>query len=351
MASIKITKTNSSRLGQTDFSQLKFGNTFSDHMLVVDYENNQWHTPEIVPYQNFSFSPALASIHYGISVFEGLKAYRWKDGSIYMFRPEMHAKRLNLSGARICIPQISEEVFLDGIKELVKLDKGWIPESQGSSLYIRPTLMSTDEFLGVAPSKTFKFFVITCPVSSYYDGMVKLKVETKYSRATAGGTGYIKMGGNYAASLLPTQGAIEEGFDQILWTDCKEHKYIEEVGTMNIVFQIGDTIVTPKSDTILESITRLSVMSLAEKWGLKTEHRQVSVREIFDAYENGLLKDAFGTGTAATITHVSELVHEGKKILLPPKEERDFSNKAGDYLNNLKYGKTKDYMNWMVKVL
>ncbi|MCP4520247.1 MAG: branched-chain amino acid aminotransferase [Cytophagales bacterium] len=349
---IQINKTENSRIGEIDFNNLAFGRTFSDHMFVVDYENGEWGTPQIIPFQNLSFSPALISLHYGQTVFEGLKAFRDKDGVVSAFRPEEHAIRINKSAERLCLPTIPEDLFLEGLYKLLEVDNEWVPKQEGCSLYIRPLLFASEEFLGVSPTPSkCKFVIFASPVGSYYSGAIKVLVETEYVRAAEGGIGFAKAGGNYAASLLPTKQAVEKGYQQLLWTDAKEHKYIEEAGTMNIMFQIGDTLVTPATSTsILSGITRKSVVALAKKWGYKIEERKVSVDELVEAHKQGLLKDAFGTGTAATITQISHIGYNGVDYELPPVEGREFSNRASDYLQKLKDGQEEDYMNWMVKL-
>ncbi len=348
---IEINKIENSRISEIDFNNLSFGKTFSDHMFVVDYEEGQWINPQIIPFQNLSFTPALVSLHYGQTIFEGLKAYKSKEGQISVFRPEEHAIRLNKSAERLCMPTIPENLFLEGLYKLLELDNEWIPAQDGCSLYIRPLMFATEEILGVSPANKCKFIIFSSPVASYYSGSVKVLVETEYVRAAEGGVGFAKMGGNYAGALLPTKHALEKGYQQLLWTDAKENKYIEEAGTMNVMFQIGDTIVTPTaSSSILSGITRKSVIALAHKWGYKLEERKISIEELVEAHKNGELKDAFGTGTAATLTHISHIGYNGVDYELPAVVERDFSNKASEYLQNLKQGKAEDYMNWMVNI-
>lgn len=348
---IAINKIEKSRISEIDFDNLTFGRSFSDHMFIVDFEDNEWKNPQIIPFQNLSFNPALVSLHYGQTIFEGLKAFKTEDGKVSVFRPNEHAVRLNKSAERLCMPTIPENLFLEGLYKLLEVDSAWIPNKKGCSLYIRPMMFATEEILGVSPSTKCKFIIFTSPVASYYSGTVKVLVENEYVRSAEGGVGFAKMGGNYAGSLLPTKKALEKGYQQLLWTDAKEHKYIEESGTMNVMFQIGDTLVTPStSSSILAGITRKSVIALAKKWGYKIEERKISVDELAEAHSKGLLKDAFGTGTAATITQISHIGYQGKDLELPAVEERDFSNKASEYLQKLKMGETEDYMNWMVHI-
>jgi len=348
---IPITKTTKSRISETDFSHLEFGTVMADHMYVVDYNNSKWHDQRIVPFGNMSMSPAGAVLHYGQTVFEGMKAYRADNGDILIFRPDAHLKRLNKSSERLCIPAIDEETFMKGLTELVKLDQNWIPDLEGCSLYIRPFVYGSDEFIGVKPSASYRFIIFTCPVSGYYKGTVKVIIETEYVRAAEGGIGFAKAGGNYAASLLPAKKAAEKGYHQLLWTDSKEHKYFEESGTMNVMFVIGDTLVTPPvSTSILSGITRDSILTIAREWGVKVEERRVSVEEVIKAAENGTLKDAFGTGTAATITHIGAIHHNGKDYVLPEESTRELSNKLNKEILDIKHGVVPDRHGWVYRI-
>ncbi len=349
---IKITRTNQPKLNETDFDNLVFGKTHSDHMFVMDYIDGQWSIPEIIPYQPFSYEPNLAVFHYGQSVFEGLKAYKFPEtGAIKLFRPEEHIRRFNISAERLCMPVVDENIFLEALKQLITVDKDWVSDKEGNSLYIRPFMFATDESLGVIPSKSYKFIIFTSPASVYYADSVRLKIETEFVRAAEGGIGFAKSGGNYAASLLPAKKALEEGYTQVLWTDSKEHKYIEEAGTMNVVFQIEGILVTPKlSTSILDGITRKSVIALAKKWGYKIEERKIAVQEVLTAIQEGRLDGAFGTGTAVTIHEIVTIGENGKDYDLPPVEGREFSKRVSEYLYKLKLGQVEDDMNWMVTV-
>lgn len=348
---ISLEKTAKSRIDEVDFDNLVFGKTFSDHMFVVEYEDGKWGEPCIKPFQSLSFNPSMATLHYGQAVFEGLKAYKNKEGELLVFRPEQHAKRFNESAKRVCVPEVPEEIFLEGLSSLLEIDKQWVPQEEGSSLYIRPVAFATDEALGVAPCKKYSFIIFTSPVSSYYEGAVKVVIEKEYVRAAEGGTGYAKTAGNYAASLYPALEAQKKGYDQLIWTDAKEHKYIEEAGTMNVMFEIGGKIITPEtSSSILSGITRKSVIALAKHWGVEVEERRISIEEIVKAHKNGTLTDVFGTGTAATISHISLIGLDGEDMHLPQVSERGFSNKAKDYLSNLKIGEAEDFMSWMKKI-
>ncbi len=347
---IDIHQIQQSRKDSVDWDNLPFGRVFSDHMLVIDYVDGAWGKPVIEPFENLSLSPATSVLHYGQTVFEGMKAYRNDNDEVFLFRADQNAKRFNQSAIRMCMPTIPEDVFVQFVQTLVDLDREWIPTNEGYSMYIRPFMIATDPYVGIRPSATYKFMIFTCPVGAYYTEPVRVKIETKYTRAAHGGTGFAKAGGNYAASLYPAKLAAEQGYQQLIWTDAQEHKYVEEAGTMNVVFQIGDTIVTPKSsDTILDGITRKSVMEIARDWGYKTEERKISVKEVIDAIESGELKDAFGAGTAATIAPIKTINFEGRDYELPEVAERKFSNEVLDYLNRYKHGETEDKFNWLIK--
>lgn len=344
--SIRVEPTQSSRLSQVDFNNLKFGQIMSDHMLVAEYDNGRWEDVSIVPYGDLIISPSMSALHYGQAIFEGIKAYKFEDGTVSIFRPDKNWERFNRSAARLQMPEVPEEIFLGGLKKLLDIDRDWVPSKEGTSLYIRPFMFATEAALGVHPSASYKFVIITCPVGAYYSKPISLKVETHYTRAAEGGVGFSKNAGNYALSLYPTQIANDEGYDQIMWTDAKEHKYIEEAGTANLIFRIGDAIITPHGDTILHGVTRRTIMELAEKWGYKAEQRKVSVKELIDGIEAGVVSEAFAAGTAATITHIDRIGFEGKDYTLPPVEGREFSNKVLDYLNQLRYGKIEDPFGW-----
>lgn len=352
ISNIKINRVAESRISQVDFSNLPFGRVFSDHMLTMDYKDGQWHTPEIVPFESFKMHPASSVIHYGQSIFEGLKAYRMDNGEIAIFRPNENAKRFKESAERLCMPVIPEDLFVKMIAELVKLDQQWIPNAPDSALYLRPYLFATDEFIGIKPSDNYKFMIFTCPVGQYYAEPLRVKIEEYYTRAAQGGVGRAKTAGNYAASLYPARRAQKEGYHQLIWTDAIEHKYIEESGTMNIVFVINGKIISPSedSDTILRGITKRSVLDLARDWGYDVEERRVSVDEIIAAIKDGSLQEAFGAGTAATIAHIDILNHQGTDYKLPAIETREFSNRVYKELNEIKCGKAEDKFNWIERV-
>ena len=348
--SFRVEPTNTSRLSQVDFNNLKFGQIMSDHMLVAEYNNGKWEDVSIVPYGDLTISPSMSALHYGQSIFEGIKAYKFADGTVSIFRGDKNWERFNKSAFRLQMPEVPEEIFLGGLKQLLDLDRNWVPSVEGTSLYIRPFMFATESALGVHPSISYKFVIITCPVGAYYSKPISLKVETHYTRAAEGGVGFSKNAGNYALSLYPTQLANDEGYDQIMWTDALEHKYIEEAGTANLIFRIGDTIITPHGDTILHGVTRRTIMQLAEEWGYKAEQRRVSVQELIDGIKAGQVSEAFAAGTAATITHIDRIGFEGTDYTLPPVEGREFSNKVLDYLNQLRYGKIADPFGWNITV-
>lgn len=343
---IQVQPTSQSRISEVDFDNLHFGQIMSDHMLVAEYSNKAWQEVKIVPYGNLSISPAMSAIHYGQSIFEGIKGYKFEDGTVSIFRPDQNWARFNRSARRLEMPEVPEEIFIGGLNKLLDIDRDWVPHKKGCSLYIRPFMFATEAALGVHPSISYKFIIITSPVGAYYSKPLKLKVETHYTRAAEGGVGFSKNAGNYALSLYPTQLANDEGFDQIMWTDAKEHKYIEEAGTANLIFRIGDSIITPHGDTILHGITRKTIIELADKWGYKTEQRKVSVQELLDGIQAGTVKEAFAAGTAATITPISTIGLDGKLYELPPVEGREFSERVLTYLDDLRYGKTKDTFGW-----
>lgn len=348
---IQIQKTQSSKLSEIDFDNLAFGKTFSDHMFVADYKNGEWQDLTIMPYQDLAISPANASLHYAQSIFEGLKAHRNEAGEILIFRPEANAQRLIKSAERMCMPPVPEELFLESIDALINLDQEWVPNKPGTSLYIRPFQFADDPFIGVRPSETYKFIVITGPVGVYYSEPVRVKIETDFTRAAKGGVGFAKTAGNYAASLYPAKKAQEQGYHQLVWTDGKNHEYIEESGTMNIMFVINDTLVTPPtSDSILPGITRESALILAKEWGMNVEERPIKVAELIEAIENGSLTEAFGIGTAATISHIQTIGYEGTDYELSPVESRPVSNKIMDTLNAIKVGQVEDQHGWIRKV-
>lgn len=349
---IQINKVSSSRLTKTDFNNLAFGQSISDHMFIADYRDGQWYDPRIEPYAPLSLNPANATLHYGQSVFEGLKAYKNDIGEILVFRPDANFQRLNESAVRMCIPEIPEEIFMEGLRRLLDIDREWIPERAGCSLYIRPFIFATDDYLGIRPSSKYKFMIFTCPVGHYYAKPVAVKVETKFTRAIEGGTGSAKAAGNYAGSLYPALLAQREGYDQLLWTDGKTHQYIEESGTMNVMFIIDGKLITAPTSTgtILKGITRDSVLTLAKEMGIPVNESFLSVDDLEKALVEGTLEEAFGTGTAATVAHINRIHIKGKDYDLPEKKEDAFSNQVLKILDAIKYGREEDEHNWIMKI-
>jgi len=348
-SSIQLTK--NSRLPQVNWENLPFGRLFSDHMFCMDFNDGSWSDPKIIPYGDIKLSPASSALHYGQSCFEGMKAHRNINGEIVLFRPYENAKRFNSSNTRMCIPEINENIFVKSILELIAIDKKWVPENLEHSLYIRPFIFATDPYIGIKPSDSYRFMIFTCPVGSYYTDPVSVKVETHYSRAVQGGTGFAKAAGNYAAALYPAMLAAKEGYRQLIWTDANEHKYIEEAGTMNVMFVINDILITPfTGDTILNGITRKSVVEIANDWGIEVQERKIEVNEIFEALKNGTLTEAFGAGTAATIAPISSIAINGDNYKIPESKDHHFHSKVLKYLSEYKMGKHPDKFNWIVKV-
>jgi branched-chain amino acid aminotransferase len=339
-----------SRINEIDFDNLSFGRSFADHMLIAEYANGAWQSVSIQPYGPLTYQPAMMSLHYGQSIFEGMKAYRSKNDEILVFRPEENLKRFNKSALRMCMPEVPEEIFLGGLKQLLELDKQWVPDKEGCSLYIRPFMFATDEYVGVTPSNTYKFIIFNCPVGSYYSKPLKVRVETQYIRAAKGGVGFAKNAGNYGGSLYPTQLANKDGYDQIIWTDAATHQYVEEAGTMNLMFIINGVLVTaPTGDTILDGVTRKSVLQIAKDWGMKVEERQLSIKELVDGILNGSVTEAFGAGTAAVIAPIQTIGFEGKDYELAPRTDSDFSAKVFKEINQIRLGEIPDTRNWIWK--
>jgi branched-chain amino acid aminotransferase len=344
---IKISKTTNSRLAQTDFNNLPFGRTFSDHMLVADYEDGEWKNFEILPYGPIEMSPAISALHYGQSFFEGLKAYKHADGQVSIFRPDANAGRFNKSAERLCMPPLPEELFVQSLATLVDLDRDWVPAKANHSLYIRPFMFATDPYLGVTPSKTYKFVVLTGPTGPYFSKPLRVKFETYYTRAAEGGFGYAKAAGNYGGAMLPARKAVEEGFDQLIWTDAKEHLYAEEMGSANIMFVIDGKLITPSTrDSILDGITRKTILALARDWGMPVEERRIAIAEIIEAAQNGTLQDAFGAGTAAVVAPVGSMNYNGEEFTLSDPTTREFAQKILKTLDAIRYGDAEDPHGW-----
>jgi len=338
-----------------DESQLGFGDIFTDHIFIANYESGRgWFDPRIEPYGDIHLDPAAMGLHYGQEIFEGLKAYRGKDNGIYLFRARDNCARLNRSAARLCMPEVDLDLFMEGMTKLILLDKEWVPRTEGTSLYIRPTMLATEPHLGVRPSRTYIFYIIIGPVGAYYkEGLnpVKIYVEDQYIRAALGGTGEAKTAGNYAASLLATELAMKKGFTQVLWLDAVEKKYVEEVGTMNMFFVIGDEIITaPLNGSILPGITRDSVIHILKDWGLTVSERSLSIDEVISAAESENLKEAFGSGTAAVISPVGQITFKGKDYVVAGGKMGDLSLRLYDEITALQYAGKPDPYGWVERI-
>ena len=348
---IQTTKVNKSRLPEIDFDKIPFGKTFSDHMFSADYINGEWTNLQIIPFAPLTISPVNLALHYGQSIFEGMKASKMNDGTPILIRPELHAQRMNASAHRMCMPEIPEDLFLQALHELIALDSGWIPRKKGSALYLRPLMFAMDEKLGVAVSETYKFLIITGPVGLYYPKPVKLYADTHYIRAAHGGVGEAKTAGNYAASLYPAKEAMKKGYDQILWLDAKEFKYVQEVGTMNIFFVIDGKVITPETNgTILKGITRKMIIHILKDRGIEVEERLVSIHEIVEAHMDGRLQETFGAGTAAVISNVELIGYDGVDYKLPPIETHKIAAMLKNEINGMRTGEVKDKYGWIVPV-
>ena len=355
MLDIKITKTTEPKQKPAAGQKLGFGKIFTDHMFVMNYtEGKGWHDPRIEPFHNISLSPAAMVYHYGQEMFEGLKAYKGDGGKVFLFRPDMNAKRTNNTNDRLVIPQLPIEDFVQAVSAVVDVDRDWIPTEPGTSLYIRPFIIATDEFLGVAPSKTYLFMVILSPSGAYYESglaPVGIWIEDEYVRAVRGGIGFAKTGGNYAASLIAQQKAHDAGYSQVLWLDGVERKYIEEVGAMNIFFKIAGKVVTPAlSGSILPGITRDSTIQLCKSWGYEVEERKISAEELLQAQKNGTLEEVFGTGTAAVISPVGKLRYQDEVMTIANGETGPLSMKLYETITGIQTGKLPDTLGWRVQV-
>ena len=338
-----------------DESSLGFGTKFTDYMFVMDYNPEKgWHAARIEPYGPMEMEPSTMVLHYGQAIFEGMKAYRTASGAIQLFRPQENIKRLNRSGQRLCMPALDEEFVLRALTELLKLEKGWVPGAPGTSLYIRPTIIATDPYIGLRASHTYRFFIILSPVGAYYpEGFnpVKIWVTSQYVRAVRGGVGEAKTAGNYAASLYATELAHKEGYTQVMWLDGVELKYVEEVGSMNIFFKLGDELVTPMlNGSILSGVTRDSVISLAESWGTKVTQRKISIDEIYAAHARGELKEVFGSGTAAVISPVGHIKYDGREITIGDGGVGPFSARLFKELMDIQYGRAADPFGWVMSL-
>jgi len=378
---IPVQRAYPSRLHEVDWENLEFGKYFTDHMLICDYEDGQWKEPQIIPFGDFRLSPVALALHYGQTIFEGMKAFRMDvrptgpskniprspertnvcpsddeppvrpgDGSINIFRPEKHYDRMVLTCERMCMPAVPREVFIEGLHQLIDLDRNWVPGEEGSALYIRPFMIATEARLRVKVSESYRFAIVASPTGNYFQQPVRVKVERDFVRAARGGTGYAKCGGNYGASMYPTQKAKEEGYDQVLWTDGQTHRYIEESGAMNVFFVLDGTLVTPPlSDSILDGVTRDSLLKLAQRDGIPIAERPVDVEELKEAFKKGTITEAFGAGTAAVISPIGVIGIDGNDYTLPASgtgSARSIGAQLKDALDNIRYGREADTEEW-----
>ncbi|MEO1021191.1 MAG: branched-chain amino acid aminotransferase [Bacteroidota bacterium] len=348
---LSIQKTEYSRVHEVDFDHLVFGRKFGDHMFQMMYDDGAWQTPEIVPFGPIPVTPAMNALHYGQSIFEGMKAFYVNENTIHIFRPEAHHERFNNTARRMCIPEHDYDVFITALEELIRLDHAWVPKKPGTALYLRPFIFAAEEYLAARISDVYRFHIITSPVGQYYkEGFnpVKLATPNGYVRAVDGGTGEAKTSGNYAASFLPAREAQANGYTQVLWLDAKEHRYIEEVGTMNIHFVINGTLITPElTGSILPGVTRRSVVSLAEAWGMPVEERRISIEEVFEASASGTLEEVFGSGTAAVISPVGTIAHKGEEISIGNGTIGPLAKRMYDEITGLQYGTVEDTHGWI----
>jgi branched-chain amino acid aminotransferase len=349
-SNIEIKHIEKSKIASVDFNNLPFGSVFSDHMLTCTFKDGKWQEPIITPFEPISLDPSAKIFHYGQSIFEGMKAYKDAEGTTLLFRPLENCKRLNKSAERLVIPQIPEEIFMSGLKALLKVDEAWIPTNEGSSLYIRPFMFASGNGFHASPADEYKFMICTAPSGAYFAGKVKVLIEEKYARAANGGVGFAKAGGNYAAQFYPTQLAIEKGYNQVIWTDDNTHEYIEEAGAMNIFVRINDTLITsPTNDRILDGITRKSIIKIAENLKIDVEVRKISVSEVIAAAQSGSLKEMFGTGTAAVISPISGFGYQEKDYDLP-ELDKPFAALLKKTITDIQTNKTEDPYGWRMKL-
>lgn len=346
---IKITKTTNSIFDKIDFNNLAFGKDFTDHMFIADYSDGEWKDARIEPFHNFSVHPATSFIHYGQAIFEGLKASKNKKGETIVFRPDMNIKRMNISARRMAMAEFPEDLFLDAVDQLLTVDEKFIPTKDGSSMYIRPFCFATEEVVKIKRSSNYKFVIILSPVGSYYHDSVKVYASEKFVRAFPGGTGFTKSAGNYGGAIQPVEEINAMGYDQILWLDGVEKKYVQEIGTMNFAVVINGKVLTAdlEQGTILPGITRDTTLTLLKEWGIPFEERPVSIDEIIEAHKNGTLEDAFGMGTAAAITYIDEIGYRDMKLKLPPLEKRTLSKRIKEEILKQRQGEVIDTHNWL----
>tara|TARA_Y100001949_G_scaffold133152_1_gene114679 strand:- start:692 stop:1741 length:1050 start_codon:yes stop_codon:yes gene_type:complete len=348
---MEIVLTKNSKIKNVDFENLEFGKIFTDHLFVCKYSNNNWGTGKIMPYDNFLISPSARVFHYGQAIFEGMKCYRSDNDSLILFRPDENFKRFNKSSTRMAIPEIPKNIFFDGLTELLKIDKDWVKKGDGNALYLRPFVFASEPSINASEAIEYTFMIICCPAKSYYGNQkIKVKIEEKYSRAAKGGVGYAKAAGNYAAQFYPTSIAKEEGYQQIIWTDSNNHKSIEEAGTMNLFFRIGDKLITsPTSDSILDGITRKSIIKLAKDSKIDIEERIITVDELMNAQNKGELMEIFGTGTAVVILPIKTFGYQKNDFNLPDLK-KPWSLMLKKKLNDIQYDRSAEYENWKLKI-
>lgn len=350
-SNLHIEKASTTKLDAVDFSNLTFGNIFTDHMFVCDYVDGKWQQPKIMPYQAMSMQPSARVFHYGQAVFEGMKAYVDDNDDVFLFRPEENFNRINKSCARLAMPEFPKEYFFEGLTALLKLDKAWIKSGVGNSLYVRPFAIATEPVISAAPSEMYRFMIICSPVSPYYKGKVRVLIAEEYSRSANGGVGYAKAAGNYAAQFYPTKLAQDKGYQQIIWTDADTHTFLEEAGTMNVFFRINDTLITaPTSDRILDGITRKSVIQLAKDNGITVEVRPIKVNEIVEASDNGTLKEIFGAGTAAVISPISAYEYREKVYELEDLGTNSYASQLKQNMLHIQHNLAEDKHGWRYPV-
>ena len=348
---IQVQKVQKSRVTDVNINEVPFGKVFTDHMFIADYKDGEWSNFRIIPYQHIKMSYAMSALHYGQAIFEGMKAFRQDNGDVVVFRAKDNWARLNRSAHRMAMPEVPEEVFMQGLLQLLSLDKKWVPDSENGSLYIRPFMIATEEAIGVKISNEYQFVIIAAPAGVYYTQPIKTLIQNTFYRSVKGGIGYVKAAGNYGRSLYPTKLAQEKGYQQILWTDAETGKYIEEAGTMNVMFVKNGVLVTPGlNETLLAGITRDSIIKLARKQDIPVEERKVSIEEILNGIESGEVTEAFGVGTAATVTHITAIGYEGKDYVLPPLEQRKLSPMFDKQLRDIRKGRIPDEFGWLTKV-
>ena len=348
---MKIERAQTSKIHGIDFNNLSFGQTFTDHMFVCDYIDGAWVDPRIIPYQPIQMDPSSSVLHYGQAVFEGMKAYKDDNDRVWLFRPEDNHARINKSAVRLAMPEFPKDLFMNGMNELISMDSDWIKPGVGNSLYVRPFIFANQAGVSASASNRYSFMIICAPVGTYYSGEINVLVSEKFSRAASGGVGYAKAAGNYAAAFYPTQLAQKEGYQQIIWTDASTHEYLEESGTMNVFFHIDDTLITaPTTDTILDGITRKSVIQIAKDAGISVEVRPVKVTEVIEAHKAGRLKEIFGAGTAVVVSPISGIGFQGQKYVLPT-IENSYAAMLKEKIVNIQYNKGEDPYQWRKEVV